>query len=437
MKKTLTLALMLALLLGLGSCDKGGDAGELLSSVPGSAQGVMVVNLSKIVKDIDARADGNSLQLSNQLKSLADSDSPGNPLELLQKGGIRLSYMVMFAEQNSIFLTGFIGDEEAFRNYFETNMEEKFSAQGSMEVCKNVVIDGNRFWICDSKSLTERIPRYMKLNEKSSMASRPVADMLINDDKDITGVVSMATLASLNANPGMALYQQMLGQVDYTYFEIQFDKGKLELDARFLDSKYKPVKDTGEGFEKISMSTVKMLEGDMEYLMAVGLRKSLMRQIAVQLPVSIPGIEGIDGTLAVGVSPSRMQGSGMPAAMMAVKTASPQDGTALGEYIKKNLSTAAKVSMKGQTLLVRTAELSGDLNAGPHLKDIEGSYLGIVMSPDALAAALPGNNIPFEGASLSVKPDDSSFKLEIKIYTGSSSNSLITLLKVLEAASHR
>lgn len=434
MKRNLILGIALTMLLGLVSCSKNDDAHDLLSTVPGSAQVVTVVNINKLIHDIDAKADGNELQLNDQLKKLT-ATSGTNPLDLLTKGCIRLTNVVVFVEQNKPYVTGFVGDEKAFKDMFEKEFGDSFTYQGKMQVCRNVAIYQDRFWIVSEVENIDNISHYMTISEKSSMASRGIADKLMKSDEDITGVASMASLTSLAGNMYMSLSEMMTGQAEFLYFEVQFDKGKIELEALMLDSKYKPLKEGDSGLQKINMGTIDMLEGDMDYLMAIGLNKKIMQTVAKQMPVTVPGIEGVEGTVAIAGS-QQMQGSGLPTAMAVIKTENAQVATQLGDFVKEQLRTNVKVSVKGKTLLLRTAELSGKINVGPHLSDLKGAYFGVVVSPNALKNIMPGKNIPFDGASLIIKPDDGTFKIQFSAYTGSNANALATLLEIAEQAMH-
>lgn len=425
---------MLTLILGLNSCSKDNDARELLSTVPGSAQAVVVINLQKIIKDIDASTDGDMLKLNDQLRSLSKNFGDENPLDLFQKGGVKLTSVVFFMEGGNEYCTGFVGDEDVFISYFEKVSGEKFTTKNGMKTCGPVAVADGRFWASGNRDFS-KVQDFMQLGESSSMVSKKrsdVADRLSSESEDISGLVSMAALSDMYN--GISMYQQMIGNVDYVFFNVLFDKGFLGINAYFLDGKYKPAKDPGNGFEKINMSTVQLLEGNMQYVMAVGIQKGIMRQITSQFNANVPGIDGVQGTVAIGADPSQMQGSGLPAAMAAIKTDSPENATKLGEYVKEMLSTAVKVSVKGQTLILRSANTSGKLNVGKHLSDLDGSYFGIIMSPDALTTLMPGNNIPFDGASMTIIPDNESLKMQIKVYSGSKNNSLITLLKIAAAA---
>ena len=101
------------------------------------------------------------------------------------------------------------------------------------------------------------------------------------------------------------------------------------------------------------------------------------------------------------------------------------------EYI--DMGTGIGVSMKGSTLLLRTRDFDGKLTAGECLADLNGAYFGYAIAPSLLKKTLPNNTIPFKGASFTLSPDNGSFKMEMKVLTGSDKNSLATIISLLAA----
>ena len=438
MKKTLSLAFVLALLFAVASCSKSTDASELLSTVPSNAQLVVVGNVEKVVKDIDATKDGNSLQLSEQIRSLVHTPDGSDPFELLQKGGVKLSSVVMFMDEaQNGYVTGFIGDEEAFRSYVEKQSGEKFQKDGSMDVCGKVIIVDDRFWVMSGADAS-KVADFMKLSDDKSVASMEIADKLVSEENDLSGYASLSAMGAGAAQLGMAQGLMGASSMDAMAFQVRFEKGKLEMNGQFLDSKFQSIDDKGEGFHRIDLSTVKMLEGNAEYVVAVGIDKKVAAALSTALPMasSLQGIDALDGTMAMALNPTQMMGSGMPEMMMVARLSSAENAAKLGESVKGLLSTGVKVTIKGRSLLVRTSEnMNGKLSVGNHLNDLEGAYIGVIAAPSALQKVLPGSNIPFDGASFVIKPVDAKLCFQLKVYTGSDANALMTLIKIAEALS--
>lgn len=430
MKKTLSLLFVLALLLGLGSCNKSEDTSQILSTVPGSAKLVTVINIEKLINAVDAESSDNELKLNAEFKRMLKREEAD--MKLLTKGGVKLTSAVIFMAGSDAYLTGFIGNENVFRSYVEEKESESFEKDGKVETCGKVAIADDRFWISLNGDIdASEIEKFITLNEKSSMVSRAVTEQLVNKDEYITGVASTSLIANMGNMEAMALYQQLIGEVDFVSFTIKFNKGEAEADFYMLDSKYKPVAMGDQPLKKIDMSTVNMLEGDMQMLYALGIEGSVLKKILKQLGQDmIPGLDGLNGTVALGINSMDIQGSGLPAAMLAAKMTSGEKASQLGEYIKSLLHTGAKVSVKGSTLLVRTSREEGKLNAGRHLGDIEGSLMGVVIAPAAVKNYVGSADVPFDGATMAIIPDGDSFKLKIKAYTGNSENALYTLLKL-------
>lgn len=426
--------LAIAMLLMVASCSKSGDGNDLLSTVPDDAQVVVLINVQKLVKDLGSSDNNNKLELSSRVKSLLPEDAD-KALDLFSEGGVRLTYMVGFADsQMRSFLTGFIADEKAFRSYVEKQEGEAFHNDGDAEVCGDWTIVNDRFWFSKGDN-AQQVAEYMKLNDKKSAASLDIADKIISDDYDISGWASFKQF--LDGAGSVALLQGIAPSADVNMlsYSIEFKDGELVARGTFLDSKMKPVEmNEKSGFEKINMGTVKMLNGNCQMVVAAGVQGKMSQQLASQLPLKINGLDGIDGTIALAMNPSQKMGSRLPEAMMAVKMSSPEKATELGESIKGFLSSAVQVSLKGKTLLLKTSDnLNGDLKAGNHLPDLEGAFVGVVLAPSMLDNMMPGNNIPFDGASVVIKQENKEMTLCMKVYTNNKSNALVTLLKVAGA----
>ena len=199
MKKLLTLATMVALLLGLASCSSGGDARELLGNVPEKAQAVVVLNIDKMISDADLQTDGDKVELSRQLKQLT-ADADVNPLDLLSKGAIRHTAAVFFAVDNEPFLTGFIADEKAFVRFFEDAWEDSFGTESGMQVLSKgnnaIAIVDDRFWLTTPAGL-DNVRKYMDLDTDRSFAGTGLADELSSADRDIAGCVNISDMLEL------------------------------------------------------------------------------------------------------------------------------------------------------------------------------------------------------------------------------------------------
>lgn len=445
MKKLLTLATVVALLLGLASCSSG-DTRELLGNVPEKAQGLMVINLDKLVKDAGLQSDGDKVELSRQLRQLT-ADSDDNPLDLLTSGAIRHSSVVYFAVDNQYYLTGFIADEKAFIKYWEDSMEEQFDKESGMQVISKrgvyvSIIDG-RFWLTTEEGLSN-VKKFMGLDSDRSMAGTDLADELSSAEQDLTGCVNIADLLELAQATGSrseaANIQQLaavLDKAEYATFNIRFEKGQILAEAFMYDKKFQRIADDGSFFTKINMGTLDCMKGSFDMVVAVGISSKLANQLAslagLAAGANVPGISAIDGTVAIGLNPTETLGSGMPACMATVKMKNAQDAQQLGSFLKEGAGTGIGVSLKGSTLLLRTRDFNGKLSAGECLADLNGAYFGYVVAPSMLRKALPNNTIPFKGASFTLRPDNGSFKMEAKVLTGSDKNSLATIISLLAA----
>lgn len=448
MKRYLSLLMAALVLLTVGACSSDSDSKALLENVPGSAQGVFVINLRSMLEKSGSSINGDKVELSSTLQKIIDAENGGNGAELLTSGAVRPTSMVVFLQDDVTFLTGFIGDEAKFRSLCEKMYDGSFSRQDGLEVCGEAVITDGRFWLVSRKSAIADVAEYMKLKESSSFASREVADMLCSGDNDISLLFSLKEanramrIRAVDASQ-LAALAAMADEATYVMATVRFEKGRIEADMETLNSHYERSKFDTKDYPVIDMKTVERLEGNFEYLLAISVKGSMLEKMSSAMmeqgdfSMVFNAIRNLDGTVALGVNPRNMQGSGLPQAMLVAQANSGDAAKDLGETIKTLGSTAVKVSVNGKTLLVRTSVMEGRLNVGGHLDDIKGSYMGAVMSGNALNTLLPGTTIPFDGATLALRPDDGSLKLELRVYSSSDANTLATMMRVLAAMTKR
>lgn len=452
MKKLLTLATMVALILGLASCSMSDDATELLDSVPEKASAVAVINIDKLINDAGMQADGDKVELSRQLRQLT-KDLEINPLDLLSTGAIRHTSAAIFIHDEITYMTGFVADEEAFVKFFEDIYDEKFATESGMNVISSnanqlvAIVDG-RFWFTTEDGLSN-IKKYINLDIDRSLSSTPVAEELISEEQDITAMLSMSYLmeqAQTHSNSSdMQQLSALFDMADYLTLNCRFEEGKIMADAYMYDKKFERLQYTESSsyFTTINKGTLDCMRGEFEMVVAVGISSKLATYIGTLVStiagIEIPSINDIDGTIAIAFNPSATfyndsaLNNGMLPIMAAIKTKNSQAADALGSFIKQMVGSDMGVSQKGSTLLLRTDDFSDSFSVGECQSDLDGAYAGVVVSPSMLRAAFPSNTIPFKGASLTLRPDEESFKLELKILTGSDKNSLATIISLLAA----
>lgn len=446
MKKLLTLSTMVAIIFGLASCSMSDDATELLDSVPEKASAVAVINIDKLINDAGMQADGDKVELSRQLRQLT-KDLEINPLDLLSTGAIRHTSAAIFIHDEITYMTGFVADEEAFVKFFEDIYDEKFATESGMNVISSngnqlvAIVDG-RFWFTTEDGLSN-IKKYMNLDIDRSLSSTPVAEELISEEQDITAMLSMSYLMEQaqthSSSSDIQQLSALFDMADYLTLNCRFEEGKIMADAYMYDKKFERLQYTESSsyFTTINKGTLDCMRGEFEMVVAVGINSKLATYIGTLVStiagIEIPSINDIDGTIAIAANPSTTLNNDMPPIMAAIKTKNSQAADALGSFIKQMVGSDMGVSQKGSTLLLRTDDFSDSFSVGECQSDLDGAYAGIVVSPSMLRAAFPSNTIPFKGASLTLRPDEESFKLELKILTGSDKNSLATIISLLAA----
>ncbi len=237
-------ALLLALLLGLASCSGTKDADALLSTAPADADMAVLLNLREVIKETGVSSKGQKFVVPDQYATLA-AQGKGSVLELLQQGGVKLSYVLAFSAKGVTYVTGFVADEQAFRAYVEQATGQKFASRGKLQVCGSVVISGDRFWHSQPGRDVE-VSAFMTLDGNKSLAQSGIGKLMLKkiDDKPFYGFASTGNLSQFGANPQAALMLgQMFGDVRYVTFAGDIDDDGLEIDGALLDSRLKPVKD--------------------------------------------------------------------------------------------------------------------------------------------------------------------------------------------------
>ena len=373
-------------------------------------------------------------------------ETPGSEMHDIWVAGGKM-LLVSLGSAACAIVTGFIADEKAFVRFFEDAWEDSFGTESGMQVLSKgnnaIAIVDDRFWLTTPAGL-DNVRKYMDLDTDRSFAGTGLADELSSADRDIAGCVNISDMLELAQATGSrseaASIRQLaavLDKAEYATFNCRFEKGQILAEAFVYDKKFERIADDGSYFTKINKGTLDCMKGSFDMVMAVGISSKLAGQLgalaSMATGASVPGIDAIDGTVAFACNPTETLGSGMPAAMAAVKMKNAQDAQQLGSFLKEGMGTGIGVSMKGSTLLLRTRDFDGKLTAGECLADLNGAYFGYAIAPSLLKKTLPNNTIPFKGASFTLSPDNGSFKMEMKVLTGSDKNSLATIISLLAA----
>lgn len=431
MKKIRLIPLLLAaLLLGLSSCSGTKDAESLLATAPADADMATLLNLREIIDDTGVSAKGQKLVVPDQYATLA-AQGRGSVLELLQQGGVKLSYVLAFSSKGITYVTGFVADEQAFRAYVEKATGQKFAAQGKVEVCGPVVIAGDRFWYSQPGRDVE-VSAFMALDAKKALADSEIGKLMLKkiDDRPFYGFASTANLAQFGANPQTALMLgQMFGDVQYVTFAGDIDDDGLEVDGQLLDSRLKPVKDTGF-FARADEKVLASLFGKGDMLVLAGINPKKMSALAALVsPKNTQIVDAFAGTFAVAVSTDEMTPHGIPAMSVAATIRPKADTKPLMEVVHSLAVYDADGAILDNMLIINTKPAPEASGASLHLDELKGAYLGVSLSPKAMAKYCQGTTDGWNGAYFKVEPDDGSYELKIQAYTSSREQTLLLLLK--------
>lgn len=424
-------ALLLALLLlGLASCSGTKDADALLSTAPADADMAVLLNLREVIKETGVSSKGQKFVVPDQYATLA-AQGKGSVLELLQQGGVKLSYVLAFSAKGVTYVTGFVADEQAFRAYVEQATGQKFASRGKLQVCGSVVISGDRFWHSQPGRDVE-VSAFMTLDGNKSLAQSGIGKLMLKkiDDKPFYGFASTGNLSQFGANPQAALMLgQMFGDVRYVTFAGDIDDDGLEIDGALLDSRLKPVKDTGF-FTRADEKVLASLFGHGDMLVLVGINPKKMSALATLVsPRNTKIVDAFAGTFAVAASVGEMTPRGIPAMSVAATIRPKADTKPLMEMVKSLAAYDADGAILDNMLIINTKPAPESSGASLHLDQLKGAYLGVALSSQAMAQYSQGTVDGWGGAYFKVEPDDGSYELKSKAYTSSREQTLLLLLK--------
>ncbi|MCH5242745.1 MAG: hypothetical protein J1F67_10065 [Muribaculaceae bacterium] len=443
--KSLSLTLAAIMLLVFNSCKKDTvDVTDLLSSVPSSAAGVIVLNMENMLDDAGCKIKDHVITPSQVVMNLLDKASSQDKEDFLMlfdgSTGIEPKAAVVFYDSNRAFLTFALYDVDKFCSFVEGKSGHKFVDEGSgVKMNGSVAVKGAQAWICltSGKRLdADAIASYASLGKAQSFLVTPIGEKLLVEENDIRGWALINTFVNeLLSRSESSMATLGLGflfeDAESVKFKVDFKKGELESEAVVLNDKGKPAKYQLPA-EKIDVNTLKNLGGSCDAMMAFTINSKLIKKFD-QLSSAFGGVmfgnlndafKNIDGTVGV------ITGSNSMEELKGVITTKGEVSQTLKDLISTQI---APISLDGKLLTFGKGNVNGHLDVAECADELKGCCLGIVLDASGLNSVgydASGMAAGFKNFVLKFKPESGGLEMELEINTADpKENALVTLLK--------
>lgn len=303
------------------SSDHEADVRGMLQTVPGDASMVAVLDLKSMLEKAGCDVKGSEVKPGKELaKAVEDSGNAEfkESLTRLQQGGVEPSAAVFFMEGYGAYLTGFLSDTDKFKTYVGKESGETFRQEDGLDVCGNVAVAGDRFWVCVNSHNTinaKDVLHFNSLSEKQSILSNDIVAALQDPGHDIAGwgdikgcLNSVGMDFSSRAAVTMAVEAMFVDAVELKW-NVDFEKGKMLADINVLNPKGGIAKFNFPA-SGIDEATVSAIGGTADGVVALAASQEMVRKLKEETGgkgFSVIGflagiISCVDGTCAMSFS---------------------------------------------------------------------------------------------------------------------------------------
>ncbi len=302
-----------ACLLTSCSSDSQDVARQLLSTVPSSAGVVAVIDTESIIDDAGG---------AEYLKKLVrEHGGKANADDIFKAW--EPTPVVVFSDGGYLYMTMHLSDSANTISQIEKEGNVKFTDQDGVKCTDQFAVVGDQLWmLLSGGSLNPtNIKSYSKLSHNRSFASSAYCDDLLKEGEiayvgDIRALFDMSVKGPNSQYSSLAL-SMLFKDASYIAGGINFNKGKAELTAKVLNSKYKMAEyqlPTG----KVDTSVIKMLNSNTQHIVAINIPKNLVRKVS-DLGKTFGGIPDevmaaispIDGTIALSLDSKMSNAEGI------------------------------------------------------------------------------------------------------------------------------
>ena len=436
--------LLLAVLMPvLNSCKKETvDVTQLLSTVPSSAAGVVVLNIEDMLEGMGCKIKDHVVTPSPELSQLIDQASTKEKQQILQmfdgEGGIEPKGAVVFYDANRVYLTFALYDVKKFCDFVEKHNGTPFSdGSNGVKVNGNVAVKGAQAWvnIGSNRNIdSDAIAAYANLGNSQSFLVTPNGEKLLVEEDDIRGWAMINTFVNeMLSRSDRSMFTLGLGflfeDAESVRFKVDFDKGEMESEAIVLNDKGKPAKYLLPT-DKVDTGVLKTLGDSCDAMMAFTVNSKLIKkfdQILSAFGGSFFGnlnemFKNVDGTMGFITS-------GNMDSMSGVITTKGEVSKELKDLISNQI---APVSQDGKYLRFAKGQVAGNMNVAESAEELKGCCLGIVADIAGLnSTGYDAKNVSgFKNIVLKFEPESGGLEIKLDIKTtDEKENSLITFLR--------
>lgn len=372
----------------MGSCGKkSADISDLLATVPADASSVIAVNVAEMLKKLDCKIDGSVVTPGKELEGIISKSADKKELTMLFNGEYSISPtgVVIFIEGREHYLTGYLDNSSKFKSAVEKHKGEKFTTADGVDICGNIGVRGEQFWIRTShRNMIEssEIIRFISLSDKLSYLSSNYSEKLIGLEHDITGIGNIAGLLNVSgmsfSNRSMMrmVIETLYSGAEEIEFSADFEKGKVVSHASLLTGKGTPAKFLFPT-ERINPAVMKEAGGKADVVMGGAFSSEMLTELSREigkkgismLQVMLQTMTSVDGTCGL------LMGTGDSlSGFFSVK----KEGSApLSEMLTE---ADFKVSRDGNLLRYSRGVVNGHLDVTEVADNFKGAVMGLIIA---------------------------------------------------------
>ena len=434
--------LMLSPLFFSCSQQKSADMSDLLKTVPSSANGVVGINLSGMLKKIGCKIDGTTITPGKDVNGWLDklTGDDRQEMEALLNGdsGIDPLGAILFYDANRTYITFAISDTEKFVAFVEKKTDAKFQQEdGGVSICQNIAMKGAQAWMLVSGRGfdTDLLVSYCNLTTAQSFIQNPFGAEIATLTKDIVGWGKVTTLINSQLSFTQISTLNVINNLLFedataVSFSVEFLKGEMKSSFTMLNDKGKPAKYLLPD-DRIDVSLVKSIAENTNCLFAMSLNKKLIEKLENTFSMLIgqssykyiEALKNADGTFAFAL------GNDFNNVYENVKGVMTTDGNASID-LKSMLSNWAPISEDGKYIRFSRGTVQGTLDVAKYAEKLKGATIGLALSSDFISEVVRND---IESMVLKLDPDSGGMKFEFDLYgKENDQNILITLIQLFD-----
>ena len=174
-----------------GNSTNNDDAKRLLETIPSETLFVGVADVGSLAEKIGVGEADGEIKFKGKVGSdllvlLFDADS-----------GIKQSVVTLFDAKKCLAITGFIGDDEVFKNVIQQRCSQDWTLDNGYYVCKEFVVKGNQFWVILEGSINLFFDEMLGITPEKSVYSNLETTDLLPVDKDLKFFVNYNKLMAM------------------------------------------------------------------------------------------------------------------------------------------------------------------------------------------------------------------------------------------------